>query len=556
MRTIDVIAQVLKAENIQHLSCFPTTPVIEAAALVGIQPVICRQERVGVGIADGFSRVTNGAVPGVFAMQYGPGAENAYAGVATAFSDSSPMLLLPLGHATDRQGIFPLYSSVTGFASVTKRVEQINVPSRTTDVMRRAFAALRQGRPGPVMVEIPADVAEQEVPDLHHASAVPYQPIKRTVSAGDPRDVEAAARALCAAERPLVIAGNGVLYAGATEALVQLAELLSLPVATTLVGKSAFPETHPLALGCATHVMTPALHYCVQRADLILAIGTSLTRHFTTLTLPAGKALIHITDDGVDLNKDYQVDYPILGDAKLVLEQLVDACREMCGQQGIHKPEVAAEIARLNGEWIDAWMPKLASDQRPIDPYRVIWELMQVVAPNDAIVTHDSGNPRGQLVPFYRSAGPRSFLGWGKSHSLGTGLGLIMGAKLAQPEKVCVNFMGDAAFGMVGLDFETAVRHRIPIITIVLNNGGMASEVRAMPHAETTYQTSNLGGQYAEIGRALGGHAERIDDPAQIQDVFRRARRVTEEDGRPVLLEFITARETANSNPRRAFQPG
>jgi thiamine pyrophosphate-dependent acetolactate synthase large subunit-like protein len=552
VRTIDAVVDVLKRHGVSYLSCFPTTPLIEAAAAAGIRPIICRQERVGVGIADGYSRVTSGDVPGVFAMQYGPGAENAYAGVATAFSDSTPVLLLPLGHAMDRQGVAPMFSAASSFASVTKRVELITAAGRTGDVMRRALAALTSGRPGPVMVEIPADVALHEVGDAR--PTIPQ--LRRTASQGDPRDVEAAARALCAARHPVVHAGQGVLYAGATGELVELAELLSLPVMTTLLGKSAFPETHPLSLGCGTGGMPRALHHFVQRADLILGIGCSLTRHPMSMTLPTGKPLIHATNDPVDIHKDYDVACPIVGDARLVLRQLIEACKEIVGQGGRPNPQVAGEIAALHDEWLGAWRPKLTSNAVPIDPYRVVWELMQFVDPVEAIVTHDSGNPRGQMTPFYRSAGPRSYLGWGKSHGLGTGLGLIMGAKLARPDKVCVNVMGDAAFGMVGLDFEAAVRNRIPIITVVLNNSAMASEARAMPQAEAAYATSSLGGRYADVGRALGGYAERVESPAEIAAAFRRARRATEEQGLPALLEFVTARETASSSPGREFRPG
>ena len=171
MRTIDAIVEILKREGVEYLSCFPTTPVIEAAAAAGIRPIICRQERVGVGIADGFSRVTNGERMGVFAMQYGPGAENAYSGVATSYSDSVPILFLPLGHPTDKQGILPHFDSMRNYQGVNKYIEQLNLPNRTSQVMRRAFAALRQGRPGPVMVEIPADIALQQA-DPHSGQSL------------------------------------------------------------------------------------------------------------------------------------------------------------------------------------------------------------------------------------------------------------------------------------------------------------------------------------------------------------------------------------------------
>ena len=205
MNTIEAISEILKREGVEYLSCFPTTPVIEAAAAAGIRPIVCRQERVGVGIADGFSRVTDGEVPGVFAMQYGPGAENAYPGVATAYSDSTPILLLPLGEPRERQGISPHFNSVPNYAGVTKYVEQINAPSRTTQIMRRAFASLHQGRVGPVMVEIPSDIALEEVDESAFFWSGRVRPL---ASQGNPSDVEAAARALCGARYPVIHAGQ------------------------------------------------------------------------------------------------------------------------------------------------------------------------------------------------------------------------------------------------------------------------------------------------------------------------------------------------------------
>ena len=186
MKTVDAIARILKIEGAEFLSAYPTTPVIEAAARAEIRPVLCRQERVGVGIADGYARVTNGRKLAAFCMQYGPGAENAFPGVATAYSDSTPMLLLPLGHQRDRAQVFPLFSSARTFASVTKGVETITVGSQVADVMRRAISLMRMGRPGPTMVEIPADVVNEEVPD---ALIEAYRPVKVTAAGANAREV-------------------------------------------------------------------------------------------------------------------------------------------------------------------------------------------------------------------------------------------------------------------------------------------------------------------------------------------------------------------------------
>ena len=548
MKTVDAITEILKREGVEYLPCFPTTPVIESAADGGIRPIICRQERVGVGIADGFSRATNGDRMGVFAMQYGPGAENAYSGAATAYSDSVPMLLLPLGHGRERGGISPHYSSVQSYASITKSIEQINAPDRTSEIMRRAFASLRQGRPGPVAVEIPSDIANEEVSE----ESFYYVPSRPVASQADPRDVEAAARALCSARYPVIMAGQGVLYGKATDELIELAELLQVPVTTTLLGKSAFPEVHPLALGSAALTLSGTVFQFVRRADLIFGIGTSFTRHNMCMTLPPGKTLVQATNDPADINKDYNIDFPVVGDAKLVLRQMIEACKEIVGDSRRNNEVTAREVASERDGWLAGWLPKLSDNSRPINPYRVIWDFMRTITPEDAIVTHDSGSPRDQIIPFYRSNGPRTYLGWGKSHGLGTGLGLTIGAKLAQPDKVCVNFMGDAAFGMVGLDFETAVRSDLPIITVVLNNSTMAAETTAMADSHRLYNTRDLGGNYADMGTAMGGYAERIEDPGQVTAAFARARKVTEEEGRAVLLEFITSSETEASH-RRAF---
>ena len=253
MKTIDAIAHIMKKEGVDYLSAYPTTSLIESAADIGIRPIICRQERVGVGIADGYTRVKNGSPPGVFAMQSGPGAENAFAGVATAYSDAVPMLVLPLGYPRDRDGVFPHFSSVRSFASITKFVEQINTAEQLGETMRRAFARLKMGRPGPVMVEIPADIGDEEV----DASIVEsYRPVKATLSEADQKDVLDAASVLLNAADPVIHAGQGVLYANATEELLELAEFLQAPVMTTLAGKSAFPEKHPLALGSGSSVMS------------------------------------------------------------------------------------------------------------------------------------------------------------------------------------------------------------------------------------------------------------------------------------------------------------
>ena len=544
MKVVDVICEILKREGTEFLSCYPTNVLIEAAARAGIRPLVCRQERVGVGIADGFTRVTNGRRIGVFTMQSGPGAENAFSGVATAYSDSVPVLCLPVGHPRSASQVFHFFRSVQAYAPITKWSEEITVASAVPEAMRRAFSYLKLGRPGPVLVELPNDVADEEFPGPEFK----YTPVKRTTSGANAVDVAQAAKILLQASNPMIIAGQGVLYAEATDELVEFAELLQTPVTTTLEGKSAFPEHHPLSLGTGSGVMPRPVHMFLQKADVVFAVGTSLTKHNITATaIPSGKTIIHATNDERDINKQYAADYPILGDAKPVLRQFIEAVADLLGRTKKERGNaIVAEINKAKEEWMKEWLPKLTSGETPITPYRVMWEFMNLFDRKDIIVTHDSGSPRNQLVPFYQAPVPRSYMGWGKSHALGAGLGLIIGAKLAAPEKFCVNFMGDAAFGMTGLDFETAVRNNIPILTIVLNNNFMAAETHSMAASHERYGTMNILGNYADLARSLGGWSERVEQPDQIAPALQRARKVTE-DGKAALLEFVTSREIAYS---------
>jgi thiamine pyrophosphate-dependent acetolactate synthase large subunit-like protein len=547
MLVMDAITEILKREGIGTMFCFPTTPIIEAAVAGGMRPVICRQERVGVHMADGAARVTNGKPAGVFAMQYGPGAENAFAGIASAYSDSTPLLLLPLGHPRDTAQMFPLFNSTRTYASVTKHVEPVLMPEHTVPAMRRAFNALKNGRPGPVMVEVPTDVMTAEF----SGNDVNYTAVRGTRSAGDTRDIDEAAKLLIDAKSPIIIAGHGVLYAEACPELLQLAELLDIPVMTTTDGKSAFPEDHALALGSGGVVYTGHGRHCLFNADVIFAVGTSLTRHnISTPIIPSGKTIIHATNDTRDLHKANETALPILGDAKLVLAQLMEAASDRLDTKA-RSTGVRQQLEKLRSEWLARWEGKLRSQEKPICPYFVISEFMRVIPSEAAIVTHDSGSPRDQLLPFYKAVKPRGYLGWGKSHQLGTGLGLAIGAKVGAPDKFCVNIMGDAAFGMTGLDFETAARAGIPITTIVFNNSTMAIETHAMAYSHEKHRTRDLGGNYANLAADLGGWSERVTDPGEVAGAILRARRINE-SGRAALLEFITSAETAFSHRRGA----
>ena len=546
MKVVDGIINVLKKEGLEYLSCFPTTPIIEAAAKEDIKPIICRQERVGLGIADGYSRVTNGKKLSVFAMQYGPGAENAYPGVATAYSDSTPMLILPLGHPLNRDKVFPMYSSLKSYETITKYIEQITTPEKSVDALRRAISHMKIGRPGPVMVEIPEDILNQECNESLFNS---YKKIVIPKSQAAHDDISRVSKIILEAKKPIIIAGSGVLYSEATKELSELVDLLKIPVMTTMEGKSAISErNNPFALGSGSGVMSDTVYEYLRDSDVLIALGTSLTKHPMVTTVPPGKIIIHNTNDPQDLYKSYNIDFPLLGDTKLVIEQLIESCKDYLSGK-IIEDNVTNNINEIRQKYIQNWSTHLNANDKPINPYRVIWEFMKNINPDNAIVTHDAGSPRYQMMPFYQSGSPRSYLGWGKSHQLGTGLGLVIGAKLAAPDKFCVNFMGDAAFGMTGLAFETSVRAKLPITTIVFRNSTMAIETNHMKISHDKYKARDLNGDYADIAKALGGWSMSISDPQEIGPAIMKAKEKNEE-GIAALLQFNTSKDQDFANMR------
>jgi len=497
MNTAQLVAEILHKENVDFITCIPSSPLIEASAAVGIRPIVCRQERIGVHIADGYSRTNNGRRLGVFAMQAGPGAENAFGGVAQAYADSTPILLIPTGVPLARRSIPPSFDAVRCFGPITKWAGYIESGDQVEAMMRQAFRHLRCGHGRPVLVEIPVDIAVEEI----DASGVTYKPPPESRTPAEPEAVHRVVEALLAATQPILCAGQGVLYAEATKELVELAEVLNAPVMTTLLGKSCFPENHPLSLGAGASSSPDGVGHFLAKADLICGIGCSFLKSAFAAKIPDDRVSVHITNDSSDLNKDHRCSYPLIGDAKLVIRQLLDVIRlESAGDNPPSSPDIAAEIAAVREEWLRSWLPKLTSDEVPINPYRVIWDVQNVFNQTDTIVTHDSGSSREQVVPFWQAIEPRSFIGWGNSTQLGCSLGLALGAKLAAPRKHVINFMGDAAFGMVGLDIETAARARIPIITILLNNSTMGIYPDSdFPVAGKRYAVKKLSGNYAQV---------------------------------------------------------
>ena len=542
MKLGTAIAEIMKREGIEILCGYPVNHLIEHAAAADIRPVMVRQERIGLHMADAISRVTSGRTIGAFCMQHGPGAENAMGGVAQCYGESVPVLVLPMGYARRLANIEPNFNSSQAMRAFAKSSEPISIAAEVGNIFRRAFTRLKNGRGGPVIVEIPADMWNEEVPE-----PLNYTPVLRTRYGADPVHVKEAAALLIGAKRPVIYAGQGVHYAQGL-------------AAAEAAGRTARdPRHHKPRRQVVVSGDAPAFARLRRfgRAARGAEISCRGRRDFRHRLLVHGDVVRHRHAQG----QDY---HPC--DARPRASQQGCRGQDRTGRRcrtgarraaGRNRQSVtsdrdasavAAEIAASHKEWLAKWMPKLTHNDAPLNPYRVLWDLQHTVDIKNTIITHDAGSPRDQLSPFWKAVEPLSYIGWGKTTQLGYGLGLAMGAKLARPDKLCINVWGDAAIGFTGMDFETAVRERIPIMSILLNNFSMAIELKVMPISTEKYRSTDISGDYAAMARAFGGYGERVTKPEDIIPAIQRGIAKTKE-GIPVLLEFITSKETEVSRP-------
>ena len=546
MRGGDAVIRALEKESVTYIGGYsgvglaPLWPALRSSDI--IRPFSTRHERLGVDIADGYSRAT-GKV-GVAMTGAGPGATNTLTGIAGCYADNVPVLLLmgqhPLGNmGKEIQQEVPssIFDSLVKWKGTMRRVEQI------PETMRRAFTTLRSGSPGPVVLEMPEDVLAAEAPDerLH------YEPVGPGLrAAADRRDIDRAADLLVKASFPIMNVGGGVVWADASEEARELAELLSMPVASTLVGKGAFPEDHPLSVGGGVYPKSrfasgTAIHIN-RKADAVLAVGNSFRMPYATdgRPVPPHVKLIHINADPTDLNKTYHADVAILADAKLALRDLIDAVRDRLGPgRGGIKEEVVADIAHAKAKWLGEWAPTLTDDSTPVNGYRVVHDLMKVVDRDRTIALHDAGGSRGYLSPFWVATRPRNYLGMGGMAAMGWSMGAAIGAKLGRPDHLVFHVLGDSSFGMTGMELETAVRMGIPTLTILLNNGGTGFALLTADSPDAPPPSmAELGGNFSVVARGLGAHSERVEQPSELIPAFRRAIRATE-DGQAALVEVM-----------------
>ncbi|MAQ12303.1 MAG: hypothetical protein CL721_02955 [Chloroflexi bacterium] len=546
MRGADAIVRALEQEGVEYIAGFqggglnPLWTGLRNSETIKV--FAARNERLGVEIADGYARAT-GKV-GVAMTGTGPGATNTLTGIAGAFADNIPVLLLmgqvplaQLGKEVQQEVSASIFDTLVKWRGTMAKVEDI--PS----IMRRAFTALRSGSPGPVVLEMPQDVLMTEVPD----GSLLYEPVgpgRKAAPAAD--EVAKAADLLVNAKNPVLNLGGGVLSAEAWDEAKELAELLSMPVATTLVAKGVFPEDHPLSMGMGCYprsrYASGASLHMNRKADVVLAVGNSyrLPNGTDGRPIPESVSLIHVNADEHDLNKQYQADVPILADAKLALRAILDAVKERIGPgKGGLKEEVVAEIKQAKDKDLGAWEPVFNDTSTPTNGYRVVQELAKIIDPDKTVALHDAGGSRGYMSPFWNATKPRSYLGMGGMAAMGWSLGGAIGAKLGRPDDLVVHLLGDASFGMVGMELETAVRMGLPTLTIVVNNEGTGGGLMGMESPTgPPPDMAKLTGNWSKVAEGLGAYSERVEDPEEVGPALKRAIAATE-SGQAALVEVM-----------------
>jgi acetolactate synthase-1/2/3 large subunit len=537
------IIRILQQEGTEFLSVMPVGNLVNPAHQENLRIVMMRNERFAVALADGYSRASNGKKIGVFNVQGGSfpvGSEIAQGAVAQAMEDSSPILGLMSGAPPSQIGQ-NRFDITRQYSGITKWTGYIAESNRIPEFMRRAFTYLRTGRRGPVILQTTGGRRPTSNWSDYDETEFPYVPVKGWKCLGDPRDVEVAVRALLAAKNPIIYAGQGIFYGDACEELREFAELVQVPVLQSLLAYSVLSTSHPLDIGVRG---IPVTHF-LGNADLVLGIGESLAPGgFKHNFSGKGKVIVQCDIDERDINTRYKIDHAVIGDAKLVLQQMIAEVRKQAGSQGRPTNEALVnQIKSLKDQKAQKFKDAIESNEKPINPYRVYVELMHTLDRKNSTVTHDAGGTRDQMSTIYEPIIPRGFIGWGNCSSLGFQLGAAMGAKLAYPERQVVNVTGDAGIMYQIGNYEAVVREKVAILIIHINNSGFGGYGPgfwgAGHHPPTSEVTPSSTLSTAKMVEGLGMYNERVEEPDEVIPAIKRALKVNQ-SGKPALLEMIT----------------
>ncbi len=535
MRGREAIVKSLEKEGVEVIFGIPggaTIPLYDEIYDSSIRHILTRHEQGAAHAAEGYARV-KGKV-GVCSATSGPGATNLTTGIADAFMDSSPIVALTGQVPTALLGkdAFQEADPVGMTMPMTKHNFQLRSVEEIPEVIKMAFKIALEGRPGPVLIDIPKDIQEIDG-DVKFPKEVDIPGFKPTLK-GNLKQIKKAADMLLEARRPIILSGGGVIISNASRELLQLAELLGAPVTTSLMGKGSFPESHPLALGMIGMHGRKAGNYAINDADVIMAIGCRFSDRTTGMVscfAPEAR-IIHVDIDPAEIGKNVRVDLPVVGDAKLILKDLLKVLR-----QKIKKKPKGTEWMKKIEEYKKEFNPRMDYDDVPMKPHRVIKEIMDVVGEEDIVVT-EVGQCQMWAAHYLGRSKARTFISSGGLGTMGFGFPASMGAKVARPEANVIDIAGDGSFLMNCQELATVVENDIPVVVAVFNNRylGMVRQWQELFY-ERRYSATDLGRvpDFVKLAEAFDAKGLRVEKPEEIAPAVKEAF----DSGRPTVIDFI-----------------
>lgn len=502
-----------------------------------LKHILVRHEQCAAHAADGYARAS-GKV-GVCIGTSGPGATNLVTGIATAYMDSSPVIAIAGQVATSLIGndAFQEVDTLGLTMPITKHNFQAMRADEIPGIIKSAFYIASTGRQGPVAIDLPKDVQEEEFDykDEFQIDLPGYKPTRK----GHPLQVKKASNLILNSKKTVILAGGGVILSESSEELMNLSNLINAPVTTTLMGKGSFPEDHPLSLGMLGMHGRKVANLVVDECDCLIVIGCRFSDRTTgnVEQFAPNAQIIHIDVDPAEIGKNIQVDLPIVGDAKIVLNNLIRTISKL-------KEREAPPAKGSSPSWKDYikdfkinCIPRLSYDDVPLKPQQVIKEIRDSLD-YEAIVTTDVGQNQMWMAHYFTSKIPRTFLSSGGLGTMGFGFPAAMGAKVALPESDVVAICGDGGFLMVSQDLATIKEYDIPVVICVLDNRhlGMVAQWQKLFYDERMSHT-HLGEvpDFVKLAEAFGVQGERVEKPGEMEETLKWALK----SGEPTLIDVI-----------------
>ncbi len=533
MRGGEALIKSLKDQEVDVVFGYPggvLLPLYDVIYDSDMRHILVRHEQCAAHAADGYARAS-GKV-GVCIGTSGPGATNLVTGIATAYMDSSPIVAIAGQVATGLIGndAFQEVDTIGMTMPITKHNFQPMNSQEIPEIIKTAFYIAGTGRPGPVVVDLPKDVQEQELDmDKEVRIDLPgYKPTRK----GHPLQIKRAANLIANSKKPVILAGGGVILSGSSEELIKLAGIIDAPVVTSLLGKGSFPEDHPFSLGMLGMHGTKTSNYMVDECDCLIAVGCRFSDRTTGNVAEFAKnaKIIHIDIDPAEIGKNVEVDIPIVGDAKITLSSLIKALNQN-------------NTSGNTDEWMKyvqnfkrSSSPRTSFNDVPLKPQQVIKEIMNATD-EETIVTTDVGLNQMWMAHYFKVKHPRTFLSSGGLGTMGFGFPAAMGAKVAKPETDVVAICGDGGFLMVSQDLATIKEYDIPVVICILDNRylGMVAQWQKLFYEKRLSHT-HLGEvpDFVKLAEAFGVSAYRVEKPGEVQETLKNAIN----SGEPTLIDI------------------